>query len=352
MRPSPTEEQALTSAGIVDPLMQGYMAWRRSLLFVAVPFALLSGALAVWDLATKVDTEGLTALGAVATVVPSLAVLVLVVATVVAAVTWRNQRMSTRTLQTAWAISLLAPVLIAMVPVQWLLTEAGMNQFGPDTELFTRIAISINYSIALLPSLLSFPSGVVRGAARIKSLLPASTLAGWVLVVMAPLYAVFFIVAMIIVEQLAGNALLMIGILLLAVSPFVHVFAARLYVLPLTDAAEVRRLDTVQRRAGIVTVVGGLMLVIWALTARFGDAPLIGSAPEALLDHKTALLRVFELVFRVLVTTAVFSHLVLQITETSWRFDRGFSDPQAFRRHEEQMAQVERTLRSTGDQVD
>lgn len=352
MRPSRKEEQALTKAGIVDPLMQGYMAWRHSVLLVALPFALLSGALAVWDLATEVDTQGLTFLGLVATVVPSLAVLVLVVGTAIAAFTWRKPRTSARTLQSTWAISLLAPVLVAVLPVDWLLTNEGLNQFGPDSELLTRIAISINYSIALLPSLLSFPSGVVRGAARIKSLLPASTLAGWVLVVMAPIYAVFFVVAVIIVEQLAGNALLMVGVLLLAASPFVHVIAARVYVLPLISAEDVRRLDSVQRRAGLVTVGGGVLLVLWALTARFGDASLIGSTSEgSLLDHWTALLRVFELVFRVLVTTAVFSHLLLQITEASYRFDRGFTDPEAFRRHEAQMAQVEHTLSATGEQV-
>ena len=94
------------------------------------------------------------------------------------------------------------------------------------------------------------------------------------------------------------------------------------------------------------------MLVVWALTARFGDAPLIGSVDDgSLFDHWTALLRVFELVFRVLITSAVFSHLLLQISEASWRFDRGFTDPEAFRLHQEQMEQVERTLRATHDTV-
>lgn len=352
MRPTSTEQQALVSAGIVDPLMQGYMAWRRSLLFVATPFALLSGALAVWDLATNIDTAGFTPLGTVALVVPSLAVIVLSTATVVAVVTWRNPRLSARTLQTGWAISLLAPVLIAAVPVQWLLTEEAMNQFGPEGEFGLRLLVSISYAIDLLPTLLSFPSGVVRGAARIKSLLPASTLSGWVLIILAPIYAVFFVVAVVLVEQLAGNALLLVGILLLAASPFVHVFAGRLYVLPLTAERDVRRLDAVQRRAGLLTFGGAVMLVIWALTARFGDSALIGSVADgAILDHKTALLRVFELISRVLITTAVFSHLLLQMTEASWRFDRGFSDPEASQRHEQQMAQVERTLRATGDRV-
>ena len=94
-----------------------------------------------------------------------------------------------------------------------------------------------------------------------------------------------------------------------------------------------------QRRSGLLTLVGVVMLVIWALTARFGDSRLIGSVADgALLDHKAAVLRVVELVCRVLITTAVFSHLLLQVTDASWRFDRGFGDPEAYRRHEEQMS--------------
>lgn len=352
VQPSPGERRALAAIGIDDPLMQGYMAWRRSLLFVAAPIAVFSGALAAWDLATNYSTRGLNPLGVVVSLIPSLAVLLLNVTTVVAALTWRNPRRSSRTLFIGWAVSLGAPLVASVLPVNWLVTDEFMNQFGPDTEFVVRILISIEYAVVLLPTLLSFPSGVVRGAARIKSLLPSSTLAGWVLLILAPIYAVFFVVAVIIVEQLAGNGLLLGGIALLAASPFVHLAGARLYIRPLTTDDEVRRLDRVQRSSGLLTLVGVVLLVIWALTARFGDARLIGSVADgALLDHKAAVLRVVELVCRVLITTAVFSHLLLQITNASWRFDRGFGDPEALRRHEAQMVEVDQALKVTGERV-
>ena len=352
VQPSPAEQRALTAIGIDDPLMQGYMAWRRSLLLVAAPIAVFSGALATWDLATNYSVRGLTPLGIVVSLIPSIAVLLLNVTTVIAALTWSNPRRSARTLNIGWAVSIAAPLVASVLPVNWLVTEERLNQFGPDTEFVFRILISIEYAVVLLPTLLSFPAGVVRGAARIKSLLPSSTLAGWVLLILAPIYAVFFVVAVIIVEQLAGNGLLLAGIVLLAASPFVHLAGARLYIRPLTTDDEVRRLDRVQRRSGILTLLGVVMLVIWALTARFGDSRLIGSVADgALLDHKAALLRVVELVCRVLITTAVFSHLLLQVTDASWRFDRGFGDPDAYRRHEEQMTEVDRALKATGERV-
>lgn len=46
----------------------------------------------------------------------------------------------------------------------------------------------------------------MRGGARVKSLLRASTISGWVLVIFAPVYAVFFVVALILVEQLITTA--------------------------------------------------------------------------------------------------------------------------------------------------
>ncbi len=351
-RPSPSERRALVDAGIVDPLMQGYMAWRHSLLLVATPITLLSGGLAVWDLLTDDDIDGLTTLGVIAHVVPSIAVLVLMATTVAAALTWRRLRRSARIVQTGWAISLFVPVAVALVPVHWLFDESRMNRFGPDTELGVRLLTSVTYAVSLVPILLSFPSGVVRGAARIKSLLPMSTLAGWVLVILTPIYAFFFVVALIVVEQVGGNSLLLVGIALLTASPFVHVFAARLYVLPLTTDGLVRRLATVQRWAGLLTVSGAVLIVVWALTARFADSPIVGSAgDDALIDHNTAVLGSLELIGRVLITTAVFSHLLLQMTEASWRIDRGVDDPDAARRHQEQMEQVDRTLRAAGDRV-
>ncbi|MGH9270066.1 MAG: hypothetical protein ACRDZ2_02215 [Ilumatobacteraceae bacterium] len=352
VQPSPAEQRALSAIGIDDPLMQGYMAWRRSLLFVAAPIAVFSGALAAWDLATNYSIERLNALGIVVSLIPSVAVLLLNVVTVIAALTWRDPRRSARTLMVGWAISLVAPLVASVLPVNWLVTDEFMNQFGPDTEFVVRMLISVEYAVVLLPTLLSFPSGVVRGAARIKSLLPSSTLAGWVLLILAPIYAVFFVVAVIIVEQLAGNVLLLLAIALLAASPFVHLAGARLYIRPLTTDDEVRRLDRVQRWSGLLTLVGIVLLVIWALTARLGDSRLIGSVADgALIDHKAALLRVIELVCRVLITTAVFSHVLLQVTDASWRFDRGFSDPEALRRHDAQMVEVDRALKATGERL-
>jgi hypothetical protein len=241
-------------------------------------------------------------------------------------------------------------------PLDWLVSGSLRDVTGVDSgadrgELLARIAVSIQYAIVLLPSLLSFPSGLVRGAARVKRMLPAGTIAGWVLVIMTPVYAVYFVLALILVQHLAGNGVLLLGAGLLAASPFVHLAAAKLYIFPLTTDLEVRRLDRVQRLAGLVGAAGLVTIVIWAVTATIGDKRIIGGG-DALLDPLGALLSALELVARILVTSVVFSSLLLQVTESAWRHDRNYADRDAYERHAAEMTALGRSLGATGDRID
>ena len=162
-RPTPAEAAQLDAVGIPDALMQGYVTWRRSLLLVAIPFSIVSSILAIRDLAER-DLDGYSVFGVVAVYLVSLAVPVLTLTLVVAAVTWRQLRLSGRLLLAGWAVSMLAPLVVAVLPLEWLLASSFEEVVGLD-ENTARIVISVQYAILLLPSLLSLPSGLVRGAA-------------------------------------------------------------------------------------------------------------------------------------------------------------------------------------------
>jgi hypothetical protein len=181
-------------------------------------------------------------------------------------------------------------------------------------------------------------------------MLPAGTIAGWVLVIMTPVYAVYFVLALILVQHLAGNGVLLLGAALLAASPFVHLAAARLYIFPLTTDLEVRRLDRVQRLAGLVGAAGLVTILIWAATATIGDKRIIGGG-DALLDPPGAVLSALELVARVLVTSVVFSTLLLQVTESAWRHDRNYADREAYERHAVEMTALGRSLGATRERI-
>ena len=73
---------------------------------------MLSGGLAVWDLLTDDDIDGLTTLGVIAHVVPSIAVLVLTATTVAAALSGAGSTLA----GSSDGALLVRPVAVALVP--------------------------------------------------------------------------------------------------------------------------------------------------------------------------------------------------------------------------------------------
>ena len=349
LRPTEAELPMIHRAGISDPLMQGYAAFRHSLLWLAAPLAATSAVLAAIDL-KDVELDSFNGLGKLAQLAPTIAVWILAAATIVALLNWSTPAKSARILVAGWAASIILPVVAALCPIDWLLKD-GVEQANAGQMPLIRLFLGVGYAINLLPTVLSFPSGIIRGATRIKSMLPTSTVSGWSLMVLAPMYSMFFVIAMIVIAQVAGNPLLVIGTLLVAASPFIHMRARGLYVQALTDDERVRRLGSVQQRAAIVSLVGTALIVLWALTAKFGNSRVVGTADGDMLNPVTAVLRIVELFARLLITTAVFSHVILQMTETHWRHERQFHNSPDSVTYEGQMAAIERTLRATGDQL-
>ena len=129
-------------------------------------------------------------------------------------------------------------------------------------------------------------------------MLPAGTIAGWVLVIMTPVYAVFFVFALILVQHLAGNGICSRRRVAggQSVRPphggeAVHV--------PAHDRRRGAPLDRVQRTGGAVGAAGMVMILIWAFTATVGAKRIVGGG-DALLDPLGAVLAALELVARML----------------------------------------------------
>jgi hypothetical protein len=72
----------------------------------------------------------------------------------------------------------------------------------------------------------------------------------------------------------------------------------------------VRRLDRVERLAGVVGSVGMVMIMVWALAATIGDERIVVWT-DAMLDRLGALLSALELVANTLGVTADWSSSLL-----------------------------------------
>lgn len=341
--PTQAEVVALSANGVTDPLSQRYAAWRHSLLLLAAPVTVLTGVLAVVSMSRDVETgDPFTAMGVLVQLVPFIAVLVLTATLLVALRTWSTPGTSARILMWGWAVSIVAPVVVALTPFGWIVDEDLIAfQFGPEALFNLRLLVGVGYAIQLLPAVLTFPAGVIRGSTRVKSLMPGSTIAGWFLVATAPFYSLFFLVAFVLISQLVGNALLVLGVALVIASPWIHARRADLYTRPLRTTAETDELGASQRTAALVALAGWGVIGLWALTAEVQGLRVVGAGDNALLDPWNAVLRGVEFLVRLLTATAVFTHLFLRASVNHWRREREYLAEPSTQGHHNQMAWFE-----------
>jgi len=340
--PSPQELNQLGASKVTDAALQGYAAWRRSVLFVVLPVVALSALLALIDFKDVTSEEPIgdtgamleyTGLGVLAQVLPLLGPPVLALGLFLAFRSWSDLRRSARVLTICWLTSIVLPVLPAVMPADWLVNDEPLRQLFPsqDVDAFLaglRLQVGIAYMVTLLPVLVTVPGGVVRGSARVKGLLPATMLPGFFLITTAPFYSLIVIVALVLLIQLSGNVLLVLGALVLAASPWVYVQQRRHYLGPVMDDESSAALDKAQRIYGVLTLAGVGAIVLWAITAEVNGVPVLGSGDEAVFDYVTATRSVAEVLARSYATTVVFAHIFLTLTVSSWRTSRAVaSDP-------------------------
>jgi hypothetical protein len=190
-----------------------------------------------------------------------------------------------------------------------------------DAEvLLIRLGLAVQFALTLLPVVLSIPGGVLRGAGRIKSLFPAAALPGWFLVAVAPFYSLFMIVVFVLFDQIIGNALLLIAVGLLAFTPWLFVIHRKVYGRPLSTAEARTELARAGRWGGWLTLVGIVLLAIYALTAKVAGQHVVGSDSDTAFFTYVAVLRtVGEAISRGLVTAVVFSMIFLYVVYSEWR---------------------------------
>lgn len=322
--PAPKERVALAAAGVDDPLLASYLVWRRSMLVVTMPVILLTGLGALLSLAEIEFGEPFNQLGDIAAALPSLAPLVLVGAVALSLASWTDARRSSRILVVGWVISFVMPLIPAVLPLEFLVdTEELEFQIGdPDTAAAfitgLKLVLGIGYAMQLLPAIVTFPAGAVRGALRVRGLLPASPLTGWMLIVAAPFYSVLTFVALVLITQLLGTGLLLVGTLLLVCGPWVHVWRRRLYT-GISTAESEAELDKTQNVTGTIALAGFAVILVWALTAKVSGLRPIGSGEDATLNYVDGGRLAIEAVARVLLSTVVFTSILLRMTLTDWR---------------------------------
>ena len=277
---------------ITDATQQAFMAWRRSVLFMA---ALLMIAVVIFDLVSTIEIvndtadapgalkgffEGLEAISIVLFVVEVGFVLTLWTQVR----RWTSWRRQARTLAVVWIVWFLTPFLAFLYPIASAIDYGELGGEGLRAAQMSVGAIVGAAALAsLLPRVISLLQGLLRAALATKTLFPGASAPGWLLVIVAPLYLVIFYVVVLLPYQLTQSGLVLAGMVLVLVAKASLVRAGLRLARPMS--AEVARRAT-SRTLGIwmsflICGIGCIAAGLWDLLAHVPALTVIHTAISA-----------------------------------------------------------------------
>ncbi|WP_299487264.1 hypothetical protein [uncultured Gordonia sp.] len=280
---SPAESAALDRAGVTSTGARSMLAWRRAALVLLLPFLLVYVALSFYSTFGG-DDSGLTPLGMIVSRFPSVTMALATIAVVVVVIKWTEQHWTGRVLFWTWLAATSVPLVSFVLPIDWYF---DLPDYDPSTGLSRADLISlarpvwtVAVAVTVLPVTVSLVSGILRGVRRVKGLLPASTLPGWFLSVIAPFSAAILLAIYSILAPVLDDRLAMTGALLLVAAPVVFLIFRGRYLAPMTHTDASRALRAPSLVAAICTLAGAVLLVVYALTGEVLGRVILGD-PDA-----------------------------------------------------------------------
>jgi hypothetical protein len=275
------ERAAMLAAqpAITDGSQQAFMAWRRSVLFVAavlmIPVALLH---AIDNLKFEDGTpEVWKTLEYVSVAVETTFALFLW--TQVGK--WRAWRTQSRRLAWGWLLYFVTPFLVFLYP---LASAVDYGQLDPASEHAAKVAIGVAIGaqafLSLAPKIISLLQGLIRASIATKTLFPGASAPGWMMVIAAPLYMIIFYVFVLLPYHFTGSGLVALGTLLVLAAKGSLVRAGLQLTRPMADDVARRTTQRAQTLwmtlllGGIAFIVGGL----WALVSKASPLALVSFA--------------------------------------------------------------------------
>lgn len=384
--PSDAERAALATAGVTDFAAVKYAVWRRSLLLIALVPTAVSFGLSAFDM-IEGGVGNLTMLGLGLEGMWLVAAGGLAAACVAGIATWKRPGKASMLLTVAWALSFVLPFAVALLPVhllyhfsdppaapsaavqklaeaakelpggeEWLdseFTPAQFQKIADMKEIAMEFVLSGAAYLLLLPAALSLIPGAVNGCLRVKSLLPAAQLPGWLLVCVAPVFLLFWVILLVVANHAARSPMLVFGVLLWAGAPIWYSIRGRVFVRSQIGDTEAASIAQVKRLVLATTLIGVGLLAAFALTTKvvglnivgFDRSAAVATKIEMLSDdddvswedvqkalaESTSFIYAFDLsswrmivdfLAKLLVVTAVFADLVLRATLSAWANDR------------------------------
>jgi GYF domain 2 len=349
-----SENKRLRARGLENETAQKYLVWRRSILLIVAVASFISALIFLITALTRSYTISLSIedvdlnvaispFGVFTEVVRVLAQFALPTTAILACVFWARLRLSRRLILIGWLVSFLTPLAIALFPLHWLF---NVPHFDTEQQRVAAHAIfgllgGLAYFVTFTPTVLSLIPGVLRGCVRVKALLPQSVIAGWFLLAGVPLYALLLLVTFITINQLAGNALLIFGILLFMAAPLAYLIGAGLFVRPLAEGKDIRKIGYIQVAYTVLAGVALLLLIIYLFTAEFFGKAIMGfSSATSILLPWNLIEYYIEFAGRSLFTGILVADVLMLMNLSVWHHLSEFQKTEHGQKYDQLMAQL------------
>ena len=340
----PDEEAILIANGVDEPDARRYLVWRRSALLVVAVATLVSALLKSIGVATD-DYSPWNAVGVLASVAVLLPLYAMPLTAWLAAKVWDQHRRSRTILMRGWLFAFLVPLLLALIPFSWRVDLSTVNplQRGQAIAALGFGGAALVY-VTLMPAVLALIPGVLRACLRIKALIPESILPGLFLVAATPLYVLLFLVIFTTINQVAGNAMLIFGVIALTGAPLLYLINGRLFTRPLRTDEEVAKIGSIQNLVLVVMAIGLLLIVGFAFTAEIFNQSFIGT------DAQTSMVRPWDpqliqfpidYFVRSMFTTVLVADLFMIMNLQLWKHSKEFQATPEAASYDRLMVEIE-----------
>jgi len=272
------ERRAMTAArpAITDETQQAFLAWRRSVLFMAALLMIPVAFLHAYENLKELDNfpEGWKSLTYLSVIVEA-GFAVFLWTQVPRWTAWKRQA---RTLSWAWLIYFLTPFLMFLYPLASSIDYGDATpELHQQMQLAAGVVVGAQALISLAPKVISLLQGLIRASIATKTLFPGASAPGWLMVIAAPLYMIIFYIFVLLPYHFSGSGLVVLGMLLVLAAKGTLVRAGLGLTRPMPDdtARHATRkalgLWMVLLIAGASCIVAGL----WNLVSRASPLTLI-----------------------------------------------------------------------------
>lgn len=276
----PSERYALTHANppVVEPNLQAFLAWRRSVLFLVACALVPLTVVGLWNASTGRMPDAIR----MVKLLPALAEALFLLICWWQLRNWQHWRKQRRWLFWGWLLFLLTPFVVFAFPLQsvldhlpetragWAAKKEALLAMGFDDLKRLKDVILMPFMFAMLamlqlaPKAISLMPGLVRASMVIKLLFPGSSTPGWLIAMAAPMYALLAYVILIVPYQFTGEELFMMGVMGVVFGQFWLARAGFALARPMDEAQALAAIKRV-RKVYLITMIMSAVFIIVAL---------------------------------------------------------------------------------------